>query len=167
VLTALERDPARRWQSAAAMRNALANVATEFTVTNAQMIEWIEWAFTMKPGMAHYKSGVSQLIELIERPSGKGPGLRQAQAKAAGEPLKIRTDESAPTKPQTPSDESMPTKPRERVPPQAAKRGGAYPVARHSGTGPFFWWLVLALFVTAIGAAIYRYGMPSIVTDLL
>jgi serine/threonine protein kinase len=174
VLTALERDPARRWQSAAAMRTALQNVAAEFTVTNAQMIEWIEWAFTMKPGMAQYKSGVSQLIELIERPSAKGPGLRKAQAHAdtvkaavANEPLKIRTDESAPMKPRTPNDDSIPTKPRERVPPKPTKRVAAAPAPQRSATGPFFWWLVLLLFVTAIGAAIYRYGIPSVLTDAL
>jgi eukaryotic-like serine/threonine-protein kinase len=69
VMTALERDPDRRWQSAAVMRKALAGVATELgtLVTNTQAIEWIEWAFTQEPGTE--PSGVSQLIALLEQPS--------------------------------------------------------------------------------------------------
>jgi len=69
VMTALERLPARRWQTAAAMRTALNNVASELqtSVTNAQVIEWIEWAFTQQPG--HERSGVTELIKLLEQPS--------------------------------------------------------------------------------------------------
>jgi eukaryotic-like serine/threonine-protein kinase len=164
VLTALERDPDRRWRSAAAMRTALAHVATELTVTNAQMIEWIEWAFTMKPGMAPYKSGASQLIELIERPYQP----RSGKPVAVGS-MKVRTDESgparsAPTKP-------APTKPAPVKPARSttapAARVGASMVQRHGGAGPFFWWLVVLLFATAIGAAVYRYGVPSVLTDAL
>ncbi|NVB80855.1 MAG: serine/threonine protein kinase [Kofleriaceae bacterium] len=74
VMTALERDPARRWQSAAAMRTALANVAKELqtVVSNAQLIQWVDYAFSQKP--PHEGSDLSQLIELLEapsRPSGK------------------------------------------------------------------------------------------------
>ena len=51
VLTALARDPSLRWQSAAAMRNALTNVMKELgvVVANQQVIEWVEWAFTQEP----------------------------------------------------------------------------------------------------------------------
>jgi serine/threonine-protein kinase len=47
VMTALQRDPAQRWQSAVAMRTALANYAREqkLEVTNQQVFEWVEWAF--------------------------------------------------------------------------------------------------------------------------
>lgn len=48
VMTALARDPDQRWQSAAAMQVALANVAREFGVVvgGPQLAEWIEWAFS-------------------------------------------------------------------------------------------------------------------------
>jgi len=51
VMTALERDPAKRWQSAAAMQVALSNVAREFglVVGGQQLAEWIDWAFSQVP----------------------------------------------------------------------------------------------------------------------
>jgi serine/threonine protein kinase len=47
VMTALMRDPGMRWQSASAMRIALANLARDakLEVTNQQVFEWVEWAF--------------------------------------------------------------------------------------------------------------------------
>ena len=69
VMTALQRDPDRRWQSAGAMRTALVNAANELqtTVTNAQLIEWVHWTFTQAPPKEG--SELSQLIKLFERPS--------------------------------------------------------------------------------------------------
>ncbi|HET7500640.1 MAG TPA: protein kinase [Kofleriaceae bacterium] len=51
VMTALERDPDHRWQSAAAMHVALANVARDFglMVGNPQLAEWVDWAFRQPP----------------------------------------------------------------------------------------------------------------------
>lgn len=77
VMTALERDPARRWQSAKAMRNALMNAATELqtVVTNAQLAQWVEWAFSQVP--PGEDSELSQLIKILEvpsRPSGRTSG---------------------------------------------------------------------------------------------
>jgi len=48
VMTALERDPDKRWQSAAAMHVALANASREFglVVGSQQLVEWVEWAFS-------------------------------------------------------------------------------------------------------------------------
>jgi serine/threonine protein kinase len=48
VMTALERDPDKRWQSAAAMQVALANASREFglVVGSQQLVEWVEWAFS-------------------------------------------------------------------------------------------------------------------------
>ena len=82
VMTALERTPERRWQTAAAMRTALVNVAKELqtVVTNAQVLEWIEWAFMQKPG--EEKSGVSQLILLLEQPSRPAAKLQKTAQKA-------------------------------------------------------------------------------------
>jgi serine/threonine protein kinase len=52
VMTALARDPDQRWQSAAAMQVALANVAREFglVVGGPQLAEWIDWAFSQVAG---------------------------------------------------------------------------------------------------------------------
>jgi serine/threonine protein kinase len=51
VMTALERDPDKRWQSAAAMQVALANAGREFglVVGSQQLVEWVEWAFSQIP----------------------------------------------------------------------------------------------------------------------
>jgi len=51
VMTALQRDPARRWQSAAAMRTAIENVrqASGPRAAGQQLIEWVEWAFQQVP----------------------------------------------------------------------------------------------------------------------
>ncbi|HMG53209.1 MAG TPA: serine/threonine-protein kinase [Kofleriaceae bacterium] len=51
VMTALQRDPARRWQSAGAMQVALTHVAREFgrVVGGQQVAEWIDWAFSQLP----------------------------------------------------------------------------------------------------------------------
>jgi serine/threonine-protein kinase len=51
VMTALERDPGMRWQSAAAMRGALGVVASRPALrANAQDVgRWVEWAFGIRP----------------------------------------------------------------------------------------------------------------------
>jgi eukaryotic-like serine/threonine-protein kinase len=51
VLTALQRDPELRWQNAAAMRTALTNVmmSSGTSVTNHQVLEYVEWAFRRAP----------------------------------------------------------------------------------------------------------------------
>jgi eukaryotic-like serine/threonine-protein kinase len=68
VMTALQREPAARWQSAGAMRTALANAAAELqtVVTNAQLIEWVEWTFTQAP--LDEQDEVSKVIKVLEMP---------------------------------------------------------------------------------------------------
>jgi eukaryotic-like serine/threonine-protein kinase len=143
VLTALERNPTHRWQSAGAMRTALANVATELktVVSNDQMMEWIEWAFSQKPGTD--KNGVSGLIELLEKPSKPGvpasPTARASQAEV-----------------------DTPTIPRRkltspRVGDGMVRRHGVLPEHRGSSA---LGWLVLLLIVVAIAAAGYYFGVP-------
>jgi len=48
VLTALQRDPSQRWQSAHAMQVALRNAAREYGagVSHRQIRDWAEWAFS-------------------------------------------------------------------------------------------------------------------------
>jgi serine/threonine-protein kinase len=65
VMTALERDPARRWQTAASMRDAIREVIAqpENFIEPRHVTDWVRWAFTKKPG--EVDSGVSRLHELV------------------------------------------------------------------------------------------------------
>ncbi|MGE0549867.1 MAG: serine/threonine-protein kinase [Kofleriaceae bacterium] len=66
VLTALQRDPSQRWQSAAAMRTALTGVARELgiPITGADVRSWVTWAFTRKP--ARESSELIRVIDTLE-----------------------------------------------------------------------------------------------------
>jgi serine/threonine protein kinase len=48
VMTALARDPDRRWQHATALRTALTTLTRrlDLIATNTQVVEWLDWAFT-------------------------------------------------------------------------------------------------------------------------
>jgi len=73
IMTALERDPDRRWQSAAAMRSALAEVAPAMAVHIGprQVASWVAWAFSrrMRP---------EALTPLVVVPAGARSTARQA-----------------------------------------------------------------------------------------
>ena len=62
VMTALERDPTRRWQSAAAMRDALRSVIAmpRNFVANQVVIDWTTWVFTQQTRTE--TSGLSPLL---------------------------------------------------------------------------------------------------------
>ncbi len=51
AMTALQRDPGRRWQSATAMAAALqaASIADNLVASPAALSTWVEWAFTQEP----------------------------------------------------------------------------------------------------------------------
>jgi len=51
VMTALQRDPRQRWQSASAIGTALSNVARELKLPLGPqpLMEWVEWAFSQEP----------------------------------------------------------------------------------------------------------------------
>lgn len=65
VLTALERNPDKRWQSAGAMRDAIGVVAAG-RLTQRQFVSWVEWAFSQKQPLRREGSGVSALYEIIQ-----------------------------------------------------------------------------------------------------
>jgi eukaryotic-like serine/threonine-protein kinase len=65
VLGALERDPEKRWRSAAAMRAAIAKVGST-RMTKQQLVAWIEWAFSQKLPLRYEDSGVSALAEILQ-----------------------------------------------------------------------------------------------------
>jgi serine/threonine protein kinase len=49
VMTALTRDPDQRWQNATALRTAMTTLTQRLglVVTNAQVLEWVDWAFDL------------------------------------------------------------------------------------------------------------------------
>jgi len=66
VFKALERDPNKRWQSAIALRAALAAQARQQgVITRSQLVAWVEWAFSQKQ-KPREESGVSALHSIIE-----------------------------------------------------------------------------------------------------
>ena len=64
VMRALARDPARRWQDAASLREALRRIIQQPDnyVDNKHVIDWVNWVFTQKPGTE--ASGVSKLRKI-------------------------------------------------------------------------------------------------------
>ncbi len=69
VMTALERDPARRWQSAAHMRDTLRAVIerTNEQLSPPQVNEWVQWVMALKPGTD--ASGLAQLRKMAPVPT--------------------------------------------------------------------------------------------------
>ncbi|HEU4730435.1 MAG TPA: protein kinase [Kofleriaceae bacterium] len=106
VMTALERDPGRRWQSAAAMQVALSNVARDFglVVGAPQLAEWVDWAFRQAPG-----------DDRLDRDADSGLATKTDNAGDAGAGTGTGADVgSGGTRPGWPSD-SEETVPLERV----------------------------------------------------
>ncbi|HEY6040062.1 MAG TPA: serine/threonine-protein kinase [Kofleriaceae bacterium] len=85
VMTALARDPTKRWQRAsdmlAATGTAVANHASG-RLTPAQLVQWVEWAFSQKEPLRKEESAVSALYEILQsKPvdiGGKLPALSEA-----------------------------------------------------------------------------------------
>ena len=85
VMTALQRDPTKRWQRAsdmlAAMGTAVANHASG-RLTPQQLVTWVEWAFSQKTPLRKEESAVSALYEILQSQpvivAGKQPALTEA-----------------------------------------------------------------------------------------
>ena len=99
VFKALERKPAKRWQTAVAMRAALAAAAKEYApVTKSQLVAWVEWAFAQKfkvredSGLAALSQIISAPIELIEERA--DPTLPSVQLPALSAAVEERRRES-------------------------------------------------------------------------
>jgi serine/threonine protein kinase len=65
VLTALMRDPNKRWQTAGAMRDAIGEAAAG-RLTQRQFVSWVEWAFAQKEPLRREDSAVVALDEIIQ-----------------------------------------------------------------------------------------------------
>jgi len=66
VLTALARDPGKRWQRASDMRAALAKCGSS-RISQQQLVAWVEWAFSQKHPTVREDSGVSALHEIVSQ----------------------------------------------------------------------------------------------------
>lgn len=109
VMTALQRDPADRWQTAGAMQVALANVARAFglVVGGQQLAEWVDWAFSQLP-----PDPGGALRSVTDDASGYRPAPRP------GSSLSIEVIRASARSPETPAPETAPeTPPPERVRP--------------------------------------------------
>jgi serine/threonine protein kinase len=125
VLTALERDPARRWPSAAAMRSAIAACAS-VRITPQQLVAWVEWAFSQKQPLRE-DSAVSMLHEIIE----------SKQTQLVGEPSAMSA--------------AMEERRREAV--ANAPAFGAAMLERHRSRR--WLWILLLLLLAAAGAGLW------------
>ena len=82
VLTALQRDPDKRWQRASDMRAAITR-QTRDRLTPEQLVAWVEWAFSQKQSLRE-DSAVTKLYEVIQSqstkigPAGNLPAISQA-----------------------------------------------------------------------------------------
>jgi serine/threonine protein kinase len=139
VMTALMRDPGMRWQSAAAMRTALGNLARDakLEVTNQQVFEWVEWAFTQE--VRAEESGLVRLIDALDQPSTGTKQLSDEDLEDLEDASKTTVRPSSMFQAQTPV-ESRPSRPLNfaRFPPAQQK----------SRT-----WMWIVFFVLVIAAA--------------
>ena len=152
VMTALQRDPDRRWQSAAAMRTALANASAELqtTVTNAQLIEWVDWTFTQAPPKKD--SELSQLIELLHSPTRSRSGVVDLEVSITAEPDAIAPVPVAPEPAAKVAEKVRVEVPARKV---VARRPSRLRV-----------WLLFALLLAVVFATWYYGYVPAEITDM-
>jgi serine/threonine-protein kinase len=76
VMTALARNPAKRWQTAGAMRVALTNLSRELGVVVGplQVVDWVQWAFSQVPHDAPRAACRSSSASRRGNPMGSEPG---------------------------------------------------------------------------------------------
>src|SRR3569623_184406 len=85
VMTALQRDPTKRWQRASDMLAAIGTVVVIHAsgrLTPAQLVQWVEWAVSQKEPLRKEESAVSALYEILQNKpvesGGKLPALSEA-----------------------------------------------------------------------------------------
>ena len=66
VLTALARDPDKRWQTRRRHARRDRSWPRAGRLTQRQFVSWVEWAFTQKQPLRREDSGVSALYEIIQ-----------------------------------------------------------------------------------------------------
>ncbi|MFT3693106.1 MAG: protein kinase [Kofleriaceae bacterium] len=99
VMTALSRDPGLRWQSAAALRAALANAAIETNRISSKesLARWLEWAFSQET--RRDVSGLQDVISQLQDPSDQRPITIEPDRMLTPTPapLPVAPDPTAPT----------------------------------------------------------------------
>jgi serine/threonine-protein kinase len=185
VIRALEREPSARWQSAGAIRAALAKAAhdLQILVTNDQLIEWVDWTFTEAP--LEKRDELSQLIKLLETPRStiskiltlessqivSIESLPPASASVPAEPLRVARPRPEPIRPAH-------TRPvYARTEPAGAASSRSTPLARtevvparkhRRKTSALRVFLLCLVLLAAGGFALWWYGMiPDDVLDQL
>ena len=76
VITALQRDPDKRWQNAAAMKLALEGVANDLggRPRGKEIVAWVEWAFSREP----WRDG--SVVRILDELVGELPETRASTA---------------------------------------------------------------------------------------
>ncbi|MBA2538618.1 MAG: serine/threonine protein kinase [Deltaproteobacteria bacterium] len=70
VMTALQRDPAKRWQSANALHQALMVLGhqSQALATHQEIFEWVQWAYTQVRSEGA-RGELERVIEMLDQPS--------------------------------------------------------------------------------------------------
>jgi hypothetical protein len=137
------------------MRTALSNASHELQtiVTNAQLIEWVEWTFTEAP--PNKNTELSTLIEVLKQPTKSRSRLSLLEIAITHEPTPTPTPTPTPAPAPTPSPKPAPARPGSM--PSA-------PIATRSRLRP---WLLFLLLITVV-FAMWRLGYaPPDVSELL
>ncbi len=106
IMTALQRDPDRRWQQASALRTAMTTVTKRLglVVMNSQVVDWIDWAFRQTDDAATTRNLSDEPSISIERmtsaslsnPSWSAPQTTPTQMKTLAYVPSLRHPPSAP-----------------------------------------------------------------------
>ena len=184
TLTALERDPAKRWQTARELRAALVASAAHYkAMSKPQLAAWIEWAFTQKQKLKE-DSGVSALQEILESavmeideleddasvakrlPASAAAMMERRRESKASMPEATTAASAPPTEPprppadppRPPADPPRPRAAAVRAASKTARVSEAVRSSQESAGGWLSLFLALALAVAA-GYAYWRYGV--------
>jgi serine/threonine protein kinase len=141
VMTALARDPDRRWQHATALRSALTTLTRrlDLVATNAQMVQWLDWAFTQRAGAPRKADRTETDTETDAAPIGDEPSISMeentAQLRATGPKATLVTgDPQPPTK--TPAGTPAYVPAQRAIPRPVADRGSGPAITlRGAGLG--------------------------------
>jgi serine/threonine protein kinase len=146
VMTALQRDPALRWQSASAMRTALANCARDakLEITNQQVFDWVEWAF-----MQEARDEDTKLVRAILTLSEGSTGTREVSDDA-----KTIIRQSALYSVQAGLDEDTPPPATKLIVPKAP-----LPTQRIQHRRNWVAWIVFLLAIAAVGWIVAQEAM--------
>lgn len=115
VMTALARDPERRWQHATALRTALTTLTRRLglVASNTQVIQWLDWAFLQK---RRPRSVIEPDTETDASPLGEQPSIsiemRAAEPSVTSDKITLIPDGDPEPPARTPEPPARPSAPR-------------------------------------------------------